>query len=546
MRAYTGEQKHFFFKLNRKWDHTCKLRGAHVRQPTKTCSQGGAWTDVTQRRKRAVAPTAPRAASAKSTLPATPQHTVILRPRERHCLSDYSPRDIHLGLTKALPLAISPGAYRIRILKASNTLAIDIWQPHVLDIFLGITKIGISTSTIPLQAYEALSGGQVRGVIYGIDPNDPEEELLHNLSCRTHWIVAARRMGKKTALITFESKRPPRYVLYYNCMMAVAPYTPKSVICNVCHDIGDKADICPNSQHPRCAKCGKEHADGISDCTGSSPQCENCGGSHVATDPRCKKRIEANKGIRARQARRRPFRGSTHIDESRIPPNKTMRQKGGRDSTPQNSTRQHSTSSTNLSASVPPESSQPQSTDPPPALKQPSNVTSRWKGRHEPPPRDSSVHYPPLPPNPSASVSPPEAPAAPPPSGVTAQDPALTSAPQLVNDRSNAKGIRQAQEPQSSPQGSRSTSISSAPPPVAQISQAEPCREIQQLRVDFTHQQSLLRQSILKEVRAIISFEIQTTIKTIIAEGIQKALVELLPQLLREALSGQSHLVAGT
>ncbi|KAH9378704.1 hypothetical protein HPB48_015785 [Haemaphysalis longicornis] len=85
---------------------------------------GGAWTDVTQRRKRAVAPTAPRAASAKSTLPATPQHTVILRPL-----------------------------------------------------------------------------------------------------------------------------------------------------------------------------CGKEHADGISDCTGSSQQCKNCGGSHVATDPRCKKRIEANKGI---------------------------------------------------------------------------------------------------------------------------------------------------------------------------------------------------------------------------------------------------------
>ncbi|KAH9360921.1 hypothetical protein HPB48_003580 [Haemaphysalis longicornis] len=211
-------------------------------------------------------------------------------------------------------------------------------------------------------------------------------------------------MGKKTALITFEGKRPPRYVLYYNCMMAVASYTPKSVICNLCHDIGHKADICPNSQHPRCAKCGKEHADGISDCTGSSPQRKNCGGSHVAMDPRCKKRIEANKGIRVRQARRRPFRGSTHIDESRIPLNNTMRQKGGRDSTPQNSTKHHSTSSTNLSASVPPESSQPQSTDPPPALKQPSNVTSRWKGRHEPPPRDSSVHYPPLPPNPSASV----------------------------------------------------------------------------------------------------------------------------------------------
>ncbi|KAH9381618.1 hypothetical protein HPB48_004615 [Haemaphysalis longicornis] len=285
----------------------------------------GAWTDVTQRQ--------PKKSSRAN-------HSACCYGEEHapcdaaaHCDSQATRTPLPLGLfaTRHSPwppqgftASISPGAYRIRILKASNTLAIEIWQPHVIDIFLGITQIGSSTSTITLQTYETLSGGHVRGVIYGIDPNDPEEELLHNLSFRTHWIVAARRMGKKTALITFEGKRPPRYVLYYNCIMAVATHTPNSVICNLCHDIGHKADICPNSQHPRCAKCGKEHTDGISDFTGSSPQCKNCGGSHIATDPRCKKRIEANKGIRARQARRRPFSGSTHSDESRIPPNNTM------------------------------------------------------------------------------------------------------------------------------------------------------------------------------------------------------------------------------
>ncbi|KAH9375660.1 hypothetical protein HPB48_019530 [Haemaphysalis longicornis] len=129
-------------------------------------------------------------------------------PRKRHCLSNYSPRNIHLGLTKALPPAISPKAYPIHNMKALNTLAVDIWQPHVLVIFLGIMQIGILTSPIPPQTYQALSGGRVRGVIYGIDSHDPEEKLLNNISGRTHWIVAARRMGKKTAVIILKASDP--------------------------------------------------------------------------------------------------------------------------------------------------------------------------------------------------------------------------------------------------------------------------------------------------------------------------------------------------
>lgn len=125
--------------------------------------------------------------------------------------------------------------------------------------------------------------------------------------------------------------------------------------------------------------------------------------------------------------------------------------------------------------------------------------------------------YPPLPPNPSASVAPPEAPVSMPealvdhtPSVTQAQDPALTSARQSTNTDHLEQCMREAlqarrdspKKPQTSLLGSGSTFNSSTPQLVAPVSQAEPRREIQQMWVDIGHQQSLLRQSILKQVRA--------------------------------------------
>ncbi|KAG0431849.1 hypothetical protein HPB47_021379 [Ixodes persulcatus] len=90
---------------------------------------------------------------------------------------------------------------------------------------------------IPIQAFHAVGGDQVRGVIYGIDPNEDPEQLLPNLASTTHWILAARPMGKnsKTALVTFEGNRIPRRVWYHNIVRRVFPYRPKAV-----------ADIRPN------------------------------------------------------------------------------------------------------------------------------------------------------------------------------------------------------------------------------------------------------------------------------------------------------------
>ncbi|KAG0443959.1 hypothetical protein HPB47_014342 [Ixodes persulcatus] len=89
---------------------------------------------------------------------------------------------------------------------------------NAMDHFLDLTSISTPTKDITIQAFHAVGGDQVRGVIYGIDPNEDPEQLLPNLASTTHLILAARPMGKnsKTALVTFKGNRLPRRVWYHN------------------------------------------------------------------------------------------------------------------------------------------------------------------------------------------------------------------------------------------------------------------------------------------------------------------------------------------
>ncbi|KAG0410152.1 hypothetical protein HPB47_012734 [Ixodes persulcatus] len=270
----------------------------------------GTWSAVVSRgtRRKAIAPAPLAKQVGKENIKIT---TVILRPRERIKVSDISPRDLKSGIAKTTGDFTYERGYQIRVQNFSNTVAVDIWQPHLVDHFLDLTSINTPTKDIPIQAFHAVGGDQVRGVIYGIDPNEDPEQLLPNLASTTHWILAARPMGKnsKTALVTFEGNRIPRRVWYHNIVRRVFPYRPKAVVCTHCHRIGHKSDICPNAQEQRCPDCGREHILTDGGCEETTPQCRNCGKAHLATDSSCQKWRDANKQLRIKA---KPKRKSTN------------------------------------------------------------------------------------------------------------------------------------------------------------------------------------------------------------------------------------------
>lgn len=271
-----------------------------------------AWQTVTSRgKKRRYLGSPPQTKPAQSASAASPlphRRTVILRPTRGINISNLHPKSIHMQLAAVAATVTSREEYAVRIQTAANVIAVDVWNPTLIPKFLALTRLGSTDMDMALevQPYEAMSRGQVRGVIYGSGMDDSPSELLQNLECDTNKIISARPMGRdsKAALITFEGTKLPRKVYYHRCVKYVARYTPRVVACSKCHAIGHKADICPETE-ARCDRCGRLH-DGMTQCQDPTPQCRHCGGPHLGTAPECPRRLQANKSLRSTITRTPP------------------------------------------------------------------------------------------------------------------------------------------------------------------------------------------------------------------------------------------------
>ncbi|KAG0415935.1 hypothetical protein HPB47_006877 [Ixodes persulcatus] len=82
------------------------------------------------------------------------------------------------------------------------------------------------------------------------------------LRCDTLDIVTARLLGRKgrTATITFEGNRLPRFVKYALCKTPVYPYRAKALTCTNCHGAGHKQDICHKETKREIGKLLRERA----------------------------------------------------------------------------------------------------------------------------------------------------------------------------------------------------------------------------------------------------------------------------------------------
>lgn len=214
--------------------------------------------------------------------------TVVLRPVCKMNVEDFSTKEIRAAIEKTGVKNMSD--FTVHRHEKANTIAITTRNSLLAEKFLQIREIPTERQgPQEVQPYKALGSNEVRGVIYLHSPHEEPETLVNELNCNTHKIIAARALGikKRTILITFEGRTLPRHVRYVFEVYRVAEYRPRPLVCFGCHQIGHKADVCPNNIR-RCGSCGQEHGE-VEDCQ-AAPKCVNCNGAHVATSNECPKR----------------------------------------------------------------------------------------------------------------------------------------------------------------------------------------------------------------------------------------------------------------
>ncbi|KAH7974006.1 hypothetical protein HPB49_008306 [Dermacentor silvarum] len=111
-------------------------------------------------------------------------------------------------------------------------------------------------------------------------------------------ILNARMMGRaEITILTFERPSLPRRGIFDGGVHHCYQHRPRPQFCTMCFGTGHRADVCPDSNRPRCRNfaqiihdLAQEH-----ECPPCSP---NCNGGHPADDPDCEVHCTADKVVR--------------------------------------------------------------------------------------------------------------------------------------------------------------------------------------------------------------------------------------------------------
>ncbi|KAH9361118.1 hypothetical protein HPB48_002980 [Haemaphysalis longicornis] len=95
-------------------------------------------------------------------------------------------------------------------------------------------------------------------------------------------LLTCRRMGNiKTFLLTFKDKKVP----FSRCYM----YKRTAAYCDTCHQVGHRADVCPNPpKTPKCKTCGSPSTSNQHEC---HPKCLLCRSAHIMASKACPQRF---------------------------------------------------------------------------------------------------------------------------------------------------------------------------------------------------------------------------------------------------------------
>ncbi|KAH7973359.1 hypothetical protein HPB49_000078 [Dermacentor silvarum] len=119
------------------------------------------------------------------------------------------------------------------------------------------------------------------GVIFGVDPAFDSNTVVQNIASSAP-IVACTRSGRNLVLKFAGSSVPPE-VAFFKQSRPVRPRRSRPLQCTNCGKYGHVPATC--TEQSRCLRCSDTHS--TADCKAPKPKCINCGGRHIATEPRC-------------------------------------------------------------------------------------------------------------------------------------------------------------------------------------------------------------------------------------------------------------------
>lgn len=143
-----------------------------------------------------------------------------------------------------------------------------------------------------------------KGVVKGVDPTFPDEELLDACTC-PYRILGMKRMNRReytdgevtyiptgTVVFTFEGVILPRYVELYSLVKRVTPYVAPVTQCYSCYRYGHTKMQC-KAKKGICRTCGGTHENTLDNTnTECELRCVNCGkDDHDPTHKQCPERI---------------------------------------------------------------------------------------------------------------------------------------------------------------------------------------------------------------------------------------------------------------
>ncbi|KAG0425911.1 hypothetical protein HPB47_026978 [Ixodes persulcatus] len=121
--------------------------------------------------------------------------------------------------------------FKIQYQARTNTIALTTQDEKTAEKLLQLTEVQKGGDQYAIRPYKAIGRDQIRGIIYlpGDNRDETPETLMQDMKCKTSRIVNARLIGKSknVVLVTFESKKLPKTVIFSNAILGVKEYLPR-------------------------------------------------------------------------------------------------------------------------------------------------------------------------------------------------------------------------------------------------------------------------------------------------------------------------------
>lgn len=220
-------------------------------------------------------------------------YKVVVRPREALNLAKWPVTQVSISIFEAGGFSIGHPSTRnlkSRVDTIQNIVTVSTPELEVAKKIRSLTAINLGGREYTVAAYVTAPDDSAKGVIHGVPAGTTPEVLVDNIYAPGYEIIYARMLGhSQTAVITFEGKRVPFYVYFYGAEMRCALYRATRLICNICQQLGHRADVCPNPETNKCPTCGMNDPEKDHPCT---PKCALCQGAHPTISKECPERLK--------------------------------------------------------------------------------------------------------------------------------------------------------------------------------------------------------------------------------------------------------------